>query len=135
MKTQIGIWIDTKKAIIVTLTEANQNLCVVESGIESRERFDGEGKAFGRFGEQYLNDERAKDERFNHQTSTYLNSIIEYLKPANEFVIFGPAGMKVELKKLVEKDHILSSRLQSVESADKLTDNQIAAWVRDYFNN
>ena len=64
MKTQMGIWIDTKKAIIVKLNGKESEFEVLQSGIETRERFEGEGKAFGRFGDQYLNDEKTKNERF-----------------------------------------------------------------------
>ena len=135
MKTQVGIWIDTRKAIIVILKGKEQIFKVVESGIETRERYDGEGKAFGRFGEQFLNDEKARDERFNHQSSSFMTSLLTYVEKADELVIFGPAGMKTELKKEVENHHHLSSKLQSVETADSMTDNQVAAWVRSYFNN
>jgi len=51
------------------------------------------------------------------------------LKGADEIVLSGPAGMKTELEKLIQDDTDLSSRLKGVETTDRMTENQIVAWV------
>lgn len=55
------------------------------------------------------------------------------LKGADEIVLSGPAGMKTELEKLIQDDTDLSSRLKGVETTDRMTENQIVAWVKKYF--
>jgi molybdopterin converting factor small subunit len=136
MNTQKGIWIDKKKALIVTLKDGKEESReVFESDVVTRERIEGESKTFGRFGDQFLNEERKKEAREELQIKDFLDELSEKLRDADEIVIFGPAEMKTELRKHMEKDHRLSIKIRGVESADSMTDNQIAAWVRDYFNN
>jgi hypothetical protein len=47
-------------------------------------------------------------------------------------LIFGPGEAKGELKTRLES-HKLGGRIVAVETVDNMTDNQIAAKVRDYF--
>jgi hypothetical protein len=60
MKKQTGIWLDKEKAVVITLNDHGYNLKIIESEIETRERYDGEKKKFGRFGSQFLNEETKK---------------------------------------------------------------------------
>ena len=57
---KIGIWLDQKEANIITISDDKQELKTIYSEIETRERFPGEGKKYGRFGDQHLNDEKSK---------------------------------------------------------------------------
>ena len=61
MSKQIGVWIDTKKAKIVTLDGDQKELKIIYSEIETRERIAGESNQPGRFGDQYLDQEKSKD--------------------------------------------------------------------------
>lgn len=70
MKKQTGIWIDTKKAVIVFLEENNHTVRIINSGIESRVRITGEVKWFTRFANQYLNFEKKKENRRSNEYST-----------------------------------------------------------------
>ena len=60
---------------------------------------------------------------------TTLRAIIS---DAVSILIFGPGEVKDELKKRFER-HKLGGRIVGVETMDKMTDNQIAAKVRRYF--
>lgn len=131
MKT--GVWIDLKKAILVNLHSDKKEVKTILSAIEPNERTPGESKDFVRFGNQFSNLEKQKENRLNNQTKEYLNHVLEELGHSDEFVIFGPAGMKHELEKLVLKNRDLSTKLKGVKTADSMTDNQTAAWVVDFF--
>mgnify|MGYP002477277600 CR=1 FL=1 len=48
-------------------------------------------------------------------------------------MIIGPGEAKIELKKEMEKSKELSRKISKVEPADKLTERQLAARVKDYF--
>ena len=58
MKKNIGIWIDTKQAFVIKLSNNSHTIKTIESNIETRERVEGESKKFGRFGGQYLTYEK-----------------------------------------------------------------------------
>ncbi|MEZ4945947.1 MAG: hypothetical protein R2804_10485 [Cyclobacteriaceae bacterium] len=131
MKT--GIWIDLKKAIFVNLHNDKKEIKTIFSEIEPNERTPGESKDFVRFGNQFSNLEKQKENRLNNQTKEYLNRVTAELSHCDTFVIFGPAGMKTELEKLIRKNKDLSKKLKGVETADSMTENQTAAWVVDYF--
>jgi hypothetical protein len=131
MKT--GVWIDLKKAVLVNLHNDKKEVKTIFSEIEPNERTPGEAKNFVRFGNQFSNMEKQKENRLNNQTKEYLHLVVEALSQSDAFVIFGPAGMKHELEKLIIKNKDLSKKLKGVEIADSMTENQTAAWVVDYF--
>jgi len=133
MKKQTGIWIDTKKAVIVLLTENNQEVKNILSSIEGRERILGETRAFSRFGFQFLDFGKKKKNRLAIEKREYLKNVIAAIKDANEIVLFGPAGMKIELEKTIQDDVVLASKLKAVETADSMTENQMVAWVKNHY--
>lgn len=57
---KVGIWIDQKEANIITLTKKDVHCKTIYSDIETRIRLEGEKKQYGRFGDQYLVDEKGK---------------------------------------------------------------------------
>ena len=133
MEKQIGIWIDSKKAKIVTLNGVQKSLKTINSEIETRERIAGESKQFGRFGEQYIDNEKTREQKIKKQAKDFCRAILSELADCEAIVIFGPANMKHELEKEIKNDHILSTKLKAVVAADSMTDNQTSAWVMDYF--
>jgi stalled ribosome rescue protein Dom34 len=133
MKKQTGVWLDKEKAIIINLDEGKHSIKYIDSDIEGRERFPGEGKNFGRFGSQFLSMENKKKNRTKKQLTTYLKRIVSEIKNADEIVLFGPAEMKTELEKLILDDHTFKGKLLGVKPADSITENQIVAWVKEFF--
>jgi len=130
-----GIWLDQKEANIITLVDDSFQKKTIYSDIETRERFEGEKKQFGRFGDQYLNNEQGKSNRISEQTNRYLNTIISELKNTDELFLFGPAQTKVKLEKAILNNPDLSSKLKEILNAEKMSENQKVAYVKDYFNN
>lgn len=135
MKKQTGIWIDTKKAIIVYLKENNQEVKTIHSLIEGRIRIPGEVKWFTRFANQYLNFEKKKENRRSNEVRNYLKNVVQEIGDADELVLFGPAEMKKELDKMIRNDPALSGIISEVKAADSMTENQIVAWVKNYYQN
>lgn len=133
MKKQTGIWIDTTKAILVTLSEGKENVLEMESEVESAVHHHGEGNSGSFMGTSHLSQERKFDERKNHQIDKFIKNIAVELKNSDELYIFGPSEMKLRLKKNVTDDKQLSSKLRAVETADSMTMNQVTAKVRDFF--
>jgi hypothetical protein len=133
MKKQIGVWINLKKAVITSLEENNHEVKTIYSSIEGRERIPGEKKAFTRFGNQVLEFGKKKQNRLANEKREYLKKVLNELKGADEIVLSGPAGMKTELEKLIQDNTVISSRLKGVETTDSMTENQIVAWVKKYF--
>ncbi len=130
---KVGIWLDQKEANVITLFENTQQNKIIYSDIETRERFKGETKQFGRFGEQFLNYEKGQQKRIEDLTNRYLNKIIEEINNVDEIMLFGPAQTKNKLEKLILINPNLSSKLKGVQVSDSMTKNQKIAYVKNYF--
>ncbi len=133
MKKQTGIWIDTEKAILVTLSEGQENVIEMDSAIDSGVHHAREGDKGTFMGTRHLNHERTFDERKNNQIDKFIKEVSLQIKNSDELYIFGPAEMKLRLKQNVESDSVLSSKLRAVETTDSMTMNQVTAKVRDFF--
>jgi stalled ribosome rescue protein Dom34 len=135
MQKRIGVWIDLKRAVIVSLDESNKDIRIIPSLIEKRERIPGETRLFARFGEYFLEFSKKKENRMANKIRAYLKKVATEIKDASEIVLFGPADMKTELDKFMRNDKLLAGRIRSVKTADSMTDNQIVAWVKNHYKN
>jgi hypothetical protein len=135
MKKQTGIWIDSSKAVVVTLTNKQESVIEIGSIIENRIYHNREGDKGAFMGSRHINNEKTFDERRKQQIINFLDNIIEEIKDADEIFIFGPAEMKTKLIKRIEDDKVLLlQKLKSVVTADKMTTNQIVAKTKEYYN-
>lgn len=134
-ESHVGIWIDTKQAKIIHVNGAKNSISDIISDIETKEREDGEKGNQGRFGDQYIDPEKHRHNKFNEQTKAYLKRVLDALKANSSFVVFGPSTMKFQLEKEVKERKALKGKLDGVETADSMTDNQLVAWVRDFYSN
>ena len=72
--------------------------------------------------------------REKHQLKLYFKEIANEVRDASSLVIFGPAEVKDKLnKELQEKYKDISLKVKGVNVADSMTENQMKAWVRDFF--
>ena len=130
----VGVWIDQKEANIITVADEDAiKTKTIYSDVETRIRVEGEKKQFGRFGDQYLVDEKGKKNRIEEYTNRYLNRVVEELKSADQIMVFGPAQTKKRLEKLLFEDAGLTQKLREIKVSDNMTDNQKIAYVKDYF--
>ena len=129
----VGVWIDLKEANIIVIEDKLVDQKTILSNIETRERIEGESKAFGRFGDQYLNNEKAKKNKIDKLTESYLKNVINSIKKADEILVFGPAQIKIKLGNLIQDDPNLSVKLSEIQNAEQMTANQKAAYVKNYF--
>lgn len=134
MKKQSGIWIDTKKAVIVRIIGKEQELKIVHSSIEGRERVPGEKKLFARFNYQFSNFKNKKENRDAHDIQNYLKQVVDEIKGTDEVVIFGPAQMKTKLEKYILDEPSPLPAIRRVEAKDNMTEKEIVALVKNYFS-
>jgi hypothetical protein len=134
MKTQTGVWLDKEKAMIINLSGGKHTIKTIDSNVDTRERYPGETKRFGRFGGQFLSMENKKKNRLKKQTTKYLKTIMAEIENSDEIVLFGPAGIKIELKKMISENKKMSHKPLKEESADSMSENQMVAWVKGYYN-
>ncbi|HUF03227.1 MAG TPA: hypothetical protein VMM38_03545 [Aridibacter sp.] len=129
----MGVWLDTSKAVLVTLEGKSSDVKTLESGIETQERIEGETNQTGRFGNQFVEDERAKEKKIREMESKFLERVMGAVASSDQLLVFGPAHMKTRFEKLFEQENGPTPNLRAVEPADSMTDNQIAAHVREFY--
>ena len=127
MKKQVGLWIDHRKAVIVTLVDGKEETREIHSDMEKHVRFAGGSHADG---SQSAEDMR--DRGFANQLDRYYDDVIVSIRDAESIQIFGPGEAKGELEKRLESKG-LGGRIVENETVDKMTDRQIAARVRQRF--
>jgi hypothetical protein len=123
-KNEIGLWIDHRKAVIAFASGDGEEIKQIESDMEKHVRFSG--------GAADLTEEDMRDRRFTNQLNKYYDAVIACIRDADSILIFGPGEAKGELQKRLE-ELSLGGHIVGIETADKMTDRQVAAKVRQHF--
>jgi hypothetical protein len=119
MTKKVGLWIDRKKAVVVTILEKGVEIKEINSEVEKDL-------------EIYADDRRQS--AFTEHLNIYYDAVIDCIRDADSILIFGAGEAKDELRKHFRKDKHLNDRIVDVLTADKMTDHQIAAKVHEYFH-
>jgi len=129
MNARVGLWIDHRKALIVAITDKEEEIGLVISKIEKQRR-GSPGVRPDAPHELRADDSRQKS--LTEHLNIYYDAVIACIRDAESILIFGPGEAKGELKKRLQRDK-LGARIASIEMVDKMTDHQIAARVRQHF--
>ncbi len=132
MSTKTGLWIDHRKAIVVVLTDAGEEIIQIESNAEKQLRRTGSTPLQGSFESQQVPADDSRQRVFTGQLNAYYDEVIACIRDAESILIFGPGEAKGELKVRLEESN-LGDHVSGIETVDNMTDPQIAAKVRQYF--
>ena len=128
----IGLWIDHKKAIVVIQNENGEDIQQIESGIARHVHYRGAAHPKSPFSAQYQQGDDQLDNKFTEQLNKFYEKVIVYLREADAVLIFGPGEAKLELGKRIAHEKV-RVQIVGIETADKMTQRQIASKVRNYF--
>jgi hypothetical protein len=132
MKTKIGLWIDHKKAIVVAVTDKGEETRLIISQVERQLRRSGDSPLEGAYDEAQVPARNSRQRALTAHLNIYYDAVIASIRDAEAILIFGPGEAKGELKKRLKKTG-LSGRIVAMETVDKMTDHQVAAKTRKYF--
>ncbi len=132
MTKQIGMWIDHRKAVIVTMMKGKQKLETINSNMEKHIRPTGGSRSKLPYGPQDVMKEDGRERKYQLHLKQWYEEVREKVKEADELIVFGPGEGKKEFCKHIEGT-ALAEHLRDVETVDKLTDGQIVAKVREHF--
>lgn len=130
MASKVGIWIDHSRAVIVTIADGVGEVEQVFSNIARHRR-----RAAGAVPttSEPIPVENKAQRAYERQLNDYYDNVIAQLIDVEEIFLFGPGSAKNEMRKRIEKKR-LSTHIVDVETADKMTDRQIAQKVRAHFH-
>jgi hypothetical protein len=130
MNNKVGIWIDHKKAVIVSASADGVTAKTLESQLGPHARYSGGAASEGR---QEGGGEKHYEQRYDEHLARYYDDVISHLGQPEAVLIFGPGEAKLQLKERLSGSKALSERIVGVETTDKLTDPQIIAKVKEYY--
>lgn len=132
MEPKMGVWIDHRKAVIVDLTEKGPQTRTVLSGVEKQLRRTGDSPLAGRYEAQMVPADDSRQAALTGELNSYYDQVILTMRNACAIYICGPGEAKGELRSRIEQSP-LSGRITAVETADTMTDSQIAARIVRHF--
>jgi len=126
MKTKkyLGIWMDHSMAHLMELS----NGTFITETIESKPNLQVNPA------DLYYKDESHQLNKEQGILSNYFNRLIEKIKYFDEVILFGPTVAKTELSNLMGESHNLDHLKITIKTTDKMSENQMQALVREFFN-
>ncbi len=119
---KLGIWMDHASAHLMEYTDdIVTNIVFSESTHAEREKTLQKGESM-------------MHNKNQQQLAEYYKTIGEAVKNYEDVLIFGPTNAKIELLNILKADmHFDKIKIETMP-ADKMTENQEHAFVRDYFS-
>lgn len=125
MDKKVGLWLDRKKAVIVSIADNTTARAIITSDMQHYVLYPSSVAGDG-------SPEDPRNRRFWKHLDEYYENVIAHIRDAKEIQIFGPEDAKYELQKHLEAQG-LAERIISVEEAGKMTDVQITTKVEGRF--
>jgi stalled ribosome rescue protein Dom34 len=119
---KLGIWMDHSEANLIHLKADNENQV-----IRSKFSFSTKEEALQK-GEKHMHTKE------QHLHEAYYKEIANEILKYDHVLLFGPTNAKAELHNYLNKDLHFERVKVDVESADKMTDNEKAAFVKAHFS-
>jgi hypothetical protein len=121
----VGVWIDHKKAVIVSSSQGHITTKTLESDVAAHPHFSGQQDGGG---------EKKYEERHRRSLEQYYDEVVNHLGKPEALLIFGPGEAKLELKERLGRSGAPSRLIVEIEATDKLTDPQIVEKVKEHFS-
>lgn len=123
MQKNLGIWMDHSTANLVDL-DSKKNSHTISSEFTSNTKEEALNKS-----ESLMHNKRQQ------MHEAFYKGISDEILKYDHVLLFGPTNAKSELHNLLNKNFNFRDIKIDVESADKMTDNEKGAFVRNYFEN
>jgi hypothetical protein len=134
MKKEVGLWIDHRKAVIVTIEDEVEATIEIQSNVEKHVRFSSGTQSKDPNQPKGSTAEDMRDRQFGNHLDSFYDGIISMIHKADSIWIFGPGEAKGELEKRLRQAG-MGERIVGIETVDKMTDRQIATKIRNHYLN
>src|SRR5450755_2577651 len=119
----LGIWMDHSSAHLIEFTTDPMETNSIVSKFTHEEKEQSFGKS-----------ENLMHNKEQHEQSEYYKKLGEAIKNYENVILFGPTDAKTELFNVLRADHRFEKIKIEVKQADKMTENQEHAFVREHFS-
>lgn len=120
-KKQLGVWMDHSTANLIVLNdELTENRTIYAQVGEQDEALNSR-------------DESMIHNKEQNELSGFFSRISKVIFNYDEVLLFGPTNAKAELANSLKGDHHFAKVKIEVKPADKMTENQQQAFVKEHF--
>ena len=130
MTAKAGVWIDHRQAIVVLITDKGQKIERVKSG--ARQAVRSAGNAKKKYTPNDFIAEDRQERRVASERKDFYDEVLALVRGADSLLILGPGEAKGELSKQATAKKLRGLAI-GVETADRMSDRQIAAKVSEHF--
>jgi hypothetical protein len=121
MNAQLGIWIDRKKAVIVSVTRNHSALTQLRSSLRAHGRYHGAHDSGG---------ERKYEARHEQGLAHYLDAVARHVERGDEVLILGPGDTRRALARRIAKIKSLTGVTTKAAASDKISDADLVTRIR-----
>jgi hypothetical protein len=132
MLRKAGLWVDHRQAIVILLSGKKTETRRIESKSEKQLRRTGDSPLKGSYEAQSVPADDSQEVKLTDALNNYYDEVITCLTGVDSILLFGPGEAKGELQRRMAACN-LEKRIVGIETTDKMTENQIAAKVKQYF--
>ncbi|MDZ4681999.1 MAG: hypothetical protein SGI94_16285 [Saprospiraceae bacterium] len=122
-KKTLGIWMDNSSAHLMEFANDTIETTVLDSKFTHQEKLDSLSKS-----------EKGMHNKEQHAQAAYYKSLSETIRDYDQVLLFGPTNAKDELYNTFKDNPLFKEVAVFLLPADKMTENQEQAFVRDYFS-
>lgn len=133
MNVTAGLWIDHRRALIVTTCDGGETQLEIQSHVESQPGREDGVRSTAPFEAQLVKADDRRERAYQGQLNGYYTKVIQAIRDADSIFLFGPGEAKEDLRKHLQRAR-LGDKVAGVEPAGAMTDPQVAAKVRDFFH-
>jgi stalled ribosome rescue protein Dom34 len=119
--------------VLVFLHDDEVGIQRIESEVESRFRTSGGSRGKTPYSAQQVASESKAEQRRKHQYDRYFRRVAQAMGGADAILILGPGEAKRNFATAIRKERKLSGKLRKVVTADRMTERQLVAKVKDFF--
>jgi hypothetical protein len=133
MAMKAGVWIDHRQAVVVLLVGAGHETIRIKSGVEKPVRSGGGGaKSKNAYTPNDFVAEDRLERKVANQLKKYYDEVVARVRGAEAILILGPGEAKGQLIDRIRSKKLAGGIVER-ETADKMTDRQLAAKVSRHF--
>lgn len=120
---KLGIWMDHAHAHLMEFSTES----IATNIIESKFTHESKEETLGR-------SEHVMHNKEQHQQSEFYRGLGEKIRHYDEVILFGPTDAKTELLNVLKAYQRFAKIKIETKQADKMTENQQHAFVKEYFS-
>ena len=128
---RVGLWINQRQAIIVSITGGVEKIAHITSRAEARRGLsDGQSAIEHYCPQDAVSRRRGEEKRRTHQ-SEYYRRVTKAVRDAQSIFIFGSPRAKMALKEELLKTELPSHRIAGTETVERMTERQLMVTTRE----